>query len=88
LDTEYENELCTRGLESALSVRRNALRRGLKSEAWDVVLDEQSYQNKNGNESYFYISEVCKKISAWALEIARMQALVDQEDMEWGKQES
>ena len=82
LDPEYETELCTRGLESALSARRNALRRRLESEAWDVVLDEQEYQKQNGKDSALYIAEVYKELSAWALEIAQIQALIDQEDVE------
>lgn len=82
LHPDFETELCTRGLESALSARRNALRRRLKSEAWDVVLEEQDYQKQNGADSTLYIAEVYKELSAWALEIAQIQALIDQEDVE------
>jgi hypothetical protein len=55
--------ISTRGIEHYVDEERAALRRERRLAAWDIVLDEQMYQNKSGDYQPQHIAKAYQEVS-------------------------
>jgi hypothetical protein len=76
----------TRGLEHYVDQERGALRRDRRLAAWDLVLDEQTYQYESGYNQPQLIAEAYQEVSVRSQIEAHITALEHLQESEGGHQ--